>query len=219
MERGWGRSMAEMLPGLQREEVKRWFSDAIEELMAPLYRAAMRMTRNRTEAEDLVAETVAKAWSALPSLEDRQRFRPWVFCILRNGYISHYRKKSHRPEETCYDENPGEQQKEEVASLLIQQPDNFLNWWANPEKEFVSNLLSEEIINAIDRLPEVYRTTVLLINVEGFSYDEAAEILNISAGTIRSRMNRGRTLLQKALWHLASEAGLITDSSKLECSR
>lgn len=210
--------MAEGTPQAADAELKRWFSRCVEEITGSLYSTAMRMTRNQAEAEDLVAEAVAKAWSAVDSLEDRSRFKPWVFRIMRNCYISHYRKKSNRPEETCYDENPGEQQKEEVASLLVQQPDNFLNWWADPEKEFVSNLISEEIVKAIDHLPEVYRATVTLINVEGFSYDEAADVLNVSAGTVRSRMNRGRTLLQKALWHYANEAGLITDSSKLECS-
>ncbi|WP_428607335.1 RNA polymerase sigma factor [Sedimenticola sp.] len=210
--------MAEVSSNPLDREIKRWFSNRVEEMMGPLYSTALHMTRNRAEAEDLVADAVAKAWSAVSTLEDRSRFRPWVFRIMRNFYISHYRKKSRRPEETCYEESPGGYQKEEVASLLVEQPDNFLNWWANPEKEFVSNLLSEEITKAIDSLPEAYRATVLLINVDGFSYDEAAEVLNVSAGTIRSRMNRGRTLLQKALWHHANEAGLITDSSKLECS-
>lgn len=107
--------------------------------------------------------------------------------------------------------------REQVASLLIQQPNEFLNWWANPEHEFTNNLLGKDLMTAIESLPEVFRITVLLINVEGLSYDETAEVLNVSPGTVRSRMNRGRTLLQKALWQHAIDAGLINESHQTEC--
>ena len=92
----------------------------------------------------------------------------------------------------------------------MEQPDEFLHWWANPEREFVNNLLGEEIMQAIYELPEIFQETVLLINLAGLSYDEAAEVLNVSPGTIRSRMNRGRTMLQKVLWQHASDAGFTT---------
>ena len=91
----------------------------------------------------------------------------------------------------------------------MRQPNEFLNWWANPEHEFTNNLLGEDLMVAIESLPETFRAAVLLINVEGLSYDETAEILNVSPGTVRSRMNRGRTLLQKALWQHAKDAQLI----------
>jgi RNA polymerase sigma-70 factor (ECF subfamily) len=195
------------------------FSRCVEENTDSLYAVALRLTRNSADAEDLVAESVSRAWVAFHTLEDPSRFRPWMFRILNNCFVSDYRKKSVRPPEvsyhdaSCEDEDHGDH---EISSLLIEQPDDFLLWWANPEREFANNLLRQDIINAIESLPESFRTTVLLINVENLSYDEAAEALEVSPGTIRSRMNRGRTLLQKALWQHARDAGLIADSRSAE---
>lgn len=198
------------------------FSRCVEENSDSLYALALRLTRNGTDAEDLVAESVAKAWTAFDTLEDERRFRPWMFRILHNCFISEYRKKSARPTEISYHDATGsepEADQHEVLSLLIEQPDDFLLWWANPEREFANKLLGEDIIKAIESLPEAFRTTVLLINVEHLSYDEAAEVLGVSPGTIRSKMNRGRTLLQKALWQHGKDAGLIAEPEKMECPR
>ncbi|MEW8360532.1 MAG: sigma-70 family RNA polymerase sigma factor, partial [Candidatus Thiodiazotropha sp.] len=104
----------------------------------------------------------------------------------------------------------------EIAALLIEQPDEFLSWWANPEEAFVNGLLGDEIVKALDAIPEAYRETVILVNLEGLAYDEAAEALGVSPGTIRSRMNRGRTLLQKQLWLHAIDAGLVSQDSIME---
>jgi RNA polymerase sigma-70 factor (ECF subfamily) len=203
---------------LNDSDIKTWFTDSIKENMDSLYAVARRLTHNNTDCEDLVAESVAKAWSAIKSLDDRNRFRPWMFRILHNCFISDYRKKSVRPVETCYEEVTGGNDKEEVSNLLIKQPNEFLEWWGNPEKEFVNNLLGEDIMKAIEYLPESFRITVLLINLEGLSYDETAEVLGIPPGTVRSRMKRGRTLLQKQLWQHAQDAGLIAGNATKECT-
>jgi RNA polymerase sigma-70 factor (ECF subfamily) len=199
------------------DETKAYFTACIKENMQSLYALALRLTHNNADAEDLVAESITKAWSVIHTLEDRARFRPWLFRILHNRFISDYRKKAVRPNETSYDELADEDDKEQIANLLMHQPNEFLNWWANPEREFANNLLGDDLMAAIESLPETFRITVLLINIEGLSYDETAEVLNVSPGTVRSRMNRGRTLLQKALWQHAKDAGLITDRSMLEC--
>jgi len=193
----------------QNNEVKKFFTTCVEENMPSLYAVALRLTRNSSDAEDLVAEAVIKAWSVIDTLNESDRFRPWIFRILHNRFISDYRKKSIRPVETSYDELADDNDKEQVAKLLVHQPNEFLNWWANPEHEFTNKLLGDDLMAAIESLPEVFRITVLLINVEGLSYDETAEALNVSPGTVRSRMNRGRTLLQKALWQHAKDAQLI----------
>lgn len=190
-------------------ELKAWFSQQVQVNMDSLYSLAFRLTRNRSDAEDLVAESVAKAWSSVGTLDDRDRFRPWMFRILHNGFISDYRKKSIRPTESSYDEAPEHDDREIISSLLIRESDEFLHWWANPEREFSNRLLGEDIMSAIEGLPEVFRVAILLVNVEGLSYDEAARVLEVPAGTIRSRMKRGRTLLQKSLWEHAKDAGLI----------
>lgn len=192
-----------------REHLKHYFSQCIEENMGSLYALARRLTGNSTDAEDLVADSVVRAWTAIEGLEDRSRFRPWIFRILHNCFISNYRKQAIRPVETSYDEGEAGEQGQEITALLVKQPDDFLFWWGNPEREFVNRLLGEDIMAAIRSLPEAFRMTVLLVNLEGFSYDEAAEILGVPPGTVRSRMKRGRTLLQKALWEQAVEAGLV----------
>jgi len=192
-----------------REHLKHYFSRRIEENMGSLYALARRLTGNSADAEDLVADSVVRAWTSIEGLEDRSRFRPWIFRILHNCFISNYRKQAIRPAETSYDENEAGGQGQEITALLVKQPDDFLFWWGNPEREFVNRLLGEDIMAAIRSLPEAFRMTVLLVNLEGFSYDEAAEILGVPPGTVRSRMKRGRTLLQKALWEQAGEAGLV----------
>ena len=188
----------------EQEHLKAFFSQKIEENMDALYGTALRLAGSGADAEDLVAESVAKAWSAIGSLAQQDRFRPWMFRILHNCFISNYRKKSVRPVESTFDEDCGDQ----VASLLNEQSDDFLIWWANPERQFFNDVLGETIMAAIEQLPDAFRTTILLINVEGLTYDEAAQALGIPAGTVRSRMKRGRTLLQKALWKYAQEDGL-----------
>lgn len=190
------------------------FSRNIEEIMGSLYRVATRLTNHSSDAEDLVSEAVIKAWTSIDKLEDENRFRPWVFRILHNCFIDSYRKKSSRPDETPYDEDFVEYSKDEVVNFLLNQPDDYLHWWANPERELANKILGERITAAIDSLPEEFRITVILINIEGLSYDETAEVMGVPNGTVRSRMKRGRTLLQKALWIQAKESGLINTDAE-----
>jgi RNA polymerase sigma-70 factor (ECF subfamily) len=185
------------------DDLKTFFSHGIEESMDALYGTALRLAGSGADAEDLVAECVSKAWAAIETLQDRQRFRPWVFRILHNCFISKYRRDVVRPAESAFEENDDEG----LTSLLNDQPDEFLVWWANPERQFFNNMLGSAIMAAIDDLPESFRMTIILVNVEGLTYDEAAEALGVPPGTIRSRMKRGRTMLQKALWAQARDAG------------
>jgi RNA polymerase sigma-70 factor (ECF subfamily) len=195
----------------ERDQARRDFTRAIGEQTDALYGLALRLTRNEADAEDLVAETVTKAWLAIDTLDDPDRFRPWVFRILRNHFISGYRKESVRPRHVSIDEPEDDTGESDLVSLLNRQPDEFLQWWADPETEVANKLLGEQIMAAIDELPASFRETILLVNVDGLGYDEAAEVLCVPSGTIRSRMKRGRTLLQKGLWKQAREAGLIPD--------
>jgi len=197
---------------------KIYFSRCIEESMQSLYGLALRLTKNKTDAEDLVAESVSKAWAALPTLQERDRFRPWIMRILHNCFVSEYRKKSVRPKETTFDEYTDNDDDDSVVSLLLKQSDEYLHWWANPELELTNRLLGEEIIAAIEELPEAFRMTIILINIEGMSYDEAAEVLGVPPGTVRSRMKRGRALLKKALWEHARSAGLVQDDTLDRCT-
>lgn len=200
------------------DDIRHFFSKSIEDNMDALYGVALRMARTPADAEDLVADAVAKAWAAFATLDDRSRFRPWIFRILRNCFISDYRRKSVRPAESAYQEQPADHEDDGLAALLTQQSDEFLNWWAEPEREFFNDILGEAIMSAIDDLPEAFKMPILLTNVEGLTYDEAAEALGVPCGTIRSRMKRGRTLLQKALWQQAHDAELAVCTDKQESS-
>jgi RNA polymerase sigma-70 factor (ECF subfamily) len=180
------------------KDLKAFFGSGVEQNIDALYSVALRLTRRNADAEDLVAETVAKAWGAIGNLGDRDRFRPWLFRILHNTFVSDYRKKAIRPVEACFDK--GDNSEDELASLLTEQSDDFLVWWSNPERAYFNDLLGDQLLVAIDELPDAFRSVIVLVNVEGFTYDETAEVLGIPSGTVRSRMKRGRTLLQKALW-------------------
>jgi RNA polymerase sigma-70 factor (ECF subfamily) len=192
----------------ENHDTKSFFSRGVEESMDALYATALRLTGAGADAEDLVAETVSKAWSAIDNLQDRQRFRPWIFRILHNCFISNYRREAVRPKESAYDEDDDGG----LVALLNAQPDEFLVWWANPERQFFNNMLGSAIMAAIESLPDAFRTTIILVNVEGLTYDEAAEALGVPPGTVRSRMKRGRTMLQKALWEQARDAGIAAQS-------
>jgi len=198
-----------------QEDSKQWFSRMVGENMDAMYGVALRLTGNSASAEDLVSETVIKAWSSIDRLEDKNRWRPWVFRILRNEFISNYRKQSIRPLEVSWSEEPDDGEGFGVSTLLMEQPEEFLNWWASPEQQLINGLLGEQIREAIDQLPEAFRMTILLVNVDGLSYDEASVVLGVPFGTIRSRMKRGRTMLQKVLWTAARDAGLSVASGRV----
>jgi RNA polymerase sigma-70 factor, ECF subfamily len=187
-----------------------FFRDRLECLMDGLYGAALRLTRNAADAEDLVAEAVTRAWVNFGRLEDRQCFPKWIHRILVNTFISNRRHT--RAEQAGRVDLP----EEERFSLFekIHQP--FLLWWGNPERELINKLLREDIRRALDALPDQYRTVVVLAEIEGCTYAEIAQILDLPVGTVRSRLNRGRSMLQKALWRQAQEAGLLPGTSGTE---
>lgn len=181
----------------------------MEAQLDALYGVALRLTRDPTDAEDLVSESVAKAWYAVDSLQDWDSFRGWIFQIMRNHFVSGYRRASKGPDLVRLESPTGDDGETDLASLLFEQSDDFLSWWADPEKEIVGRLLGEKITAAVQALPEAFRVTILLVIVDGLRYDEAADLLGVPPGTVRSRMKRGRTLLQKALWEEARDAGLL----------
>lgn len=182
-----------------------WFEEAVVSLLPDLFGAALRMASGRAEAEDLVADAVARAWEKRSDLRDRDRFRGWLFRILSNCHLSKCRKRGARPDEVPL---PGEGDDEPSFSLFEQLHQPFLLWWGNPEEDFLNRLLKEDVERALDGLPEHYRAAVALADVQGFTYAEIADALDIPVGTVRSRLARGRAELQKALWEHAVDAGL-----------
>lgn len=173
--------------------------------MGPLYAAALRMTRNPAEAEDLVQETYLRAFRGYGNFEEGTNLKAWLYRILTNTYINTYRAKKRRPEETELDE---------IEDLYLYRRLGGLagaTAGRSAEDELLDLFSEAEVVNAVEALPEQFRMAVLLADVEGFAYKEIAEILDIPIGTVMSRLHRGRKSLQKQLYDFASARGLVSE--------
>ena len=179
--------------------------DAME--YAPqLYARAVRLTRNKADAEDLVQETYLKAWRAFDSYQDGTNLRAWLFRIMTNTYINKYNAKQRRPDEVELDE---------VEELyLFRRLGTIDQSRINPsaEDQMMELFTDDEVKAAIEELPEAFRMPVLLSDVDGFSYKEIAEMLDVPIGTVMSRLHRGRKAMQKRLYDFARERGLVDES-------
>lgn len=189
------------------EDRRRWFALQVEALTDRLYGTALRLTRNPDDAEDLVADTVVKAWARLAELRDPQAFEAWIRRILSNTFVSAWRHRRASPEVALA--APCEDGEEDAFSLFEKLHQPFLLWWGNPEESAIVNLLRADLDRALDALPDAHRVVVVLVDVQGYSYPEAAEVLRVPVGTVRSRLSRARAQLQRALWRHAQEAGLV----------
>jgi RNA polymerase sigma factor (sigma-70 family) len=182
------------------------FEREVLALLPKLLGVARRLTRNDSDAEDLVAETVIRAWRAVDSLECESALRSWLFRILNNTFVSEWRRAQARPQLEAVDAQDDEDAEQFSLFEQIHQP--FLLWFSHPEQAFLDKLLREDIERALDSLPEQHRLVVLLADVEELGYAEIAEVLGIPIGTVRSRLARARAALQKRLWHQAQDWGL-----------
>ena len=182
---------------------REFFEQSVSRLLDRLYGVAMRYTRNPTDAEDLIAESLEKAWKNLDSLEQREQFDGWLMRILSNTFISQWRRtKTH---DKIFDDDSCADDLDDTNSLYARLHQPFLLWWGTPEQAFLNNLLKEEISHALDRLPDGYRIVVVMVQLLGCTYEEVAKELEVPVGTIRSRLNRGRKLLQDYLWQYAEQ--------------
>ncbi len=162
-----------------------------------LYSAALRMTRNPADAEDVVQETFLKAYRAYATFEAGTNLKAWLYRILTNTYINRYRKKKRRPTEVELDE---------VEDLyLYKKIGGAARGDVAPSAEEVvlESFVDADVKGAVEALPENFRMPVLLADVEGFSYKEIADIMDVPIGTVMSRLHRGRKALQQALWQFA----------------
>lgn len=165
-----------------------------------LYSAALRMTRNSADAEDIVQETFLKAYRAYDSFEEGTNLKAWLYRILTNTYINKYRKQQRRPSEV----ELGELQ----DLYLFRRLGESSGASYSAEKEALDQFVDTDIIEALESLPESFRMPVVLADVDGFSYKEIADILDIPIGTVMSRLHRGRKALQRKLWNVAEERGI-----------
>jgi len=165
-----------------------------------LYRTALRMTRNPQDAEDLVQETMLRAFRFLDRFQRGTNLRAWLFKILTNTYINRYRKASSEPRVDSLDDS-------EEFALYNHLDTEAASRGGSVEAQVLDRFAESDIKAAIEDLPPQYRMTVLLADVEGFSYNDIAEITGVKKGTVMSRLFRGRRLLQKALVDQARSAG------------
>ncbi len=159
---------------------------------------AYHLTYNEEDAKDLVQETFLKAYRAIQSYVEGTNAKAWLFKILKNAYINQYRKKSRRPAKVDFEEFIGYQDKDEGSSVAEYQ---------DLRMEIFENLLGDEVTVAINSLPIDFRTVILLCDVEGFTYEEIAKIIDIPIGTVRSRLHRARNMLKEKLKRYAESLG------------
>src|ERR1700683_2751441 len=169
------------------------FADQAMEYMSSLYTAAMRMTRNPADAEDLVQETYLKAYRAYGNFKGGTYLQAWLYAVRTNTVINTYRAKKRRPEESDIDD---------VEDLYLYRHLSALEASGagrSAEDEVLEHFTDDEVKSAIESLPDAFRIAVLLADVECFSYKEIADITGVPIGTVMSRLHRGRRALQKAL--------------------
>ena len=179
------------------------FADVAMEYMPSLYSAALRMTRNAADAEDLVQETYLKAYRAFAGFEAGTNLKAWLYRILTNTFINSYRSKKRRPEQADV---------EDVEDLYLYHRLGGLEAAAagrSAEDEVLDQFTDDEVKQALESLPDQFRIAVLLADVEGFSYKEIADIVDVPIGTVMSRLHRGRKALQKALFDFGMDRGLV----------
>jgi RNA polymerase sigma-70 factor (ECF subfamily) len=179
------------------------FAEQAMEHMGSLYTAALRMTRKPADAEDLVQETYLKAYRAFGSFQEGTNLKAWLYKILTNTFINSYRSRKRRPDETELDEGEDLYLYRRLGGL------EAVTAGRSAEEELFERITDSDVKEALESLPDAFRMAVLLADVEGFSYKEIAEILDVPIGTVMSRLHRGRKALQKALHQFGMERGLV----------
>jgi RNA polymerase sigma-70 factor (ECF subfamily) len=171
-------------------------------LLNGMYAAAYRLTRNAADAEDLIQETFLRAYRGFHQFQPGTNLKAWLYRILTNTFINSYRKKQRQPQTISEDEV-------EDWYLYSKMAEEGLE--PSAETRVLESLPDEEVQEALSSLPEQFRIAVLLADVEGFSYKEIAEITGVPIGTVMSRLHRGRKALEKRLWDVVRERGLVKD--------
>ena len=187
-------------------EAREKFTNDAMQYAPQLFSTALRMTRNRADAEDLVQETFIKAWRSYATFQEGTNLRAWLFRIMTNTFINKYNAQQRRPQETEMDEV------EELFLFRRLGAFDQSKMTQSAEDQLLELFTDDEVKNALEELPDMFRLPVLLSDVDGFSYKEIAEMLDVPIGTVMSRLHRGRKAMQKRLYEFARERGLVDES-------
>ncbi len=193
--------MSKAETAVDEDALRERFERDVLPLLPSLYGAALRMTRNPADAEDLVQDTYLRAFRGFGGFTEGTNLKAWLYRILTNSFINTYRKKQRQPQ-------------------IVEGPDDIEEWYLfdklgarnvqdSAEDEVLDRLPDSDVKEALESIPENFRIPVLLADVEGFSYKEIADIMETPIGTVMSRLHRGRKALEKALWETARERGLV----------
>jgi len=177
------------------------FNDEIIPHLDSLYNFGLRLTADPSDAEDLVQDTIVKAFRFFDSYEKGTNAKAWLFRILKNSFINNYRKNLKKPQEVDYDEVSSF-----YENIRAERTDT-----SDLEHLIFRDLMDDNFTKALSKLPEDFRTVVLLCDVDGFTYEEISNMLDVPIGTIRSRLHRGRNLLKTELYEYAKTHGYTDD--------
>jgi len=184
-------------------QAKERFRLLIDPLFDEFFNHARHLTRNKEQAEDLVQETFIRAWRYFDRFQEGTNFRAWLYTILTNIYINDYRRKKRAPVTVGLDqyETPDEFYVYNNLSRMGALPVD------DPARLIADKFSYNDVRGALAKLPDEFKQAVMLSDIRGFSYTDIASILGIPLGTVRSRLNRGRRLMQKQLWQYHAQAG------------
>ena len=192
---------ASSVPAQADQDLLERFERDVLPMLPSLYGAALRMTRNPADAEDLLQDTTLRAYRGFASFREGTNLKAWLYRILTNSFINTYRKKQREPK-------------------TVDGPEDLDEWFLfdrlgaqsvarSAEEDVLESIPDADVKEALETIPENFRMAVLLADVEGFSYKEIAEITEVPIGTVMSRLHRGRKALEKALYAVAKERGLV----------
>jgi len=186
----------------EAREARARFEALVGEHLDGLYRVALRLSRNPTVAEDLVQEAMLRAWRSFHTFREGTNIRAWLYRILMNAHVERYRKAARTPE--VLEEEIGDEYLYAGA-----RDGDALSQAGNPEVEVLDRIMDQEVRESLDALPLPFRAAVMLVDVEGFSYKEAAEILGVPIGTVMSRLSRARHALKRRLAAFARDRHFV----------
>ncbi|HEU5039884.1 MAG TPA: sigma-70 family RNA polymerase sigma factor [Gemmatimonadales bacterium] len=185
------------------------FEALFNPLLSMAFGTAMRLTRNHAEAEDLVQDAALLAYRGFDSFERGTNFKAWFFRILTNAFYSRHRKEKHDRANLSTEDVPPMYLYARTAESGLQGQES------DPAASIMDRIDTEQVTEALESLPTEYRVVATLYFMEDFSYQQIAEVVGCPVGTVRSRLHRGRRMLQKALWEIAQERGIVAGRSEV----